>query len=123
MKKGKILDVVLMCLKILLPILIAVPLVFFTYRLVENRISDLQHMGDVHYYSGIGLYIFLSHMVLFAANVILTVIGIIGFIMAKKHTSASAYRRNVMGFRCLALAPLLSQILYVLATLIVTNIG
>lgn len=123
MKKEKIPDGVLLCLKILLPILIAVPLVYFIAGVIECRISDLENIGNEDYFSGTGLYVALSHMVLFVVNVVLTVIGIIGLVVAKKHTSASAHRKNVIAFRCLALAPLGSQLLYFIAILIILKIG
>lgn len=121
MKKDKILNVLLLSLKIILPIFIIVPLVFFSYRLIEGRLSDIANIGNDDYHSGIGLYIFLSHMVLFAANVILTVIGAIGLLIAKKHKSCPAHKKNVITFRCLALAPIGSQLLYVLINFIVMN--
>ncbi len=123
MKKDKILNILLLCLKIVLPVLLIVPLAFFTYRLIENHIYDLAHRGEQHYCGGIGLYVFASHIVLLVANVILTVIGVIGLVIAKKHKSSPAHKKNVITFSCLALSPFVSQLLYVLITLIVLNIG
>lgn len=112
----------LLCLKIILPILILIPLVFLSYRFVEIRMEDLASIGDESYYSGVGLYIFASHILLFIANAILTVMGSIGLIISKKYKSCTIQRQNIITFRCLALAPLGSQILYVLVNLIVINI-
>lgn len=123
MSKDKVKNAVLLCLKIILPILILIPLVFFTYRLIEGHIQDLAERGTEGYFSGMGLYVFLSHMVLFAANAVLTIIGAIGLLIAKKHKTSSAHKKNLITFRCLALSPLGSQILYVLITIIVLNIG
>ena len=75
MKKPKALDILLWCLKIILPILILIPLAFFTYRLIEGHIEDLANVGTEGYHSGMGLYVFASHVVLFAANAVLTIIG------------------------------------------------
>ena len=41
MKKPKALDILLWCLKIILPILILIPLAFFTYRLIEGHIEEI----------------------------------------------------------------------------------
>ena len=123
MKRYKILNVLLLLLKVILPILILIPLVFVSYRLVEARISDIANAGNESYHSGSGLYIFASHTLLFAANGILTIIGGIGWLIAKKYKSSPIYRKNLMTFRCLTFAPLVSQLLYVLIIVIVMNIG
>lgn len=123
MKKRKALDFFLLCLKILLPILISVPLVFFIYRLIEGRIDDIANIGNEGYFSGMGLYVFLSHMVLFVINVVLLVIGCVGLLISKKYTASPVQKRNVITFRCLIFAPIASQFLYVVISLIVLNIG
>ena len=123
MSKDKVKNAVLLCLKIILPILLLIPLAFFTYRLIEGHIEDIANRGTEGYFSGMGLYVFASHVVLFAANAVLTIIGAIGLLIAKKHKASPAHNKNVITFRCLALSPLCSQILYVLITIIVLNIG
>ena len=60
MKKNKALDILLWCLKIILPILILIPLVFLSYRLVEGHLEDLENIGNDGYHSGMGLYIFIT---------------------------------------------------------------
>lgn len=119
MKQLKALDILLLCMKIILPILILIPLVFFSYRLFESRMSDLANIGDDSYHSGTGFYIFVSHMVLFVANVILTIIGCIGLLIAKKYKACPTQKKNMITFRCLALAPVVSQFMYVIVNLIV----
>ena len=123
MKKIKFLDIFLLCLKIILPILILIPLVFFSYRLTEGRMSDIANAGNDDYHSGLGLYIFASHTVLFIVNAILAVIGAIGLLIAKKYKTCPVQRQNIIAFRCLAIAPLCSQMLYVLINMIVMSIG
>ena len=123
MSKDKVKNAVLLCLKIIIPILVIIPLAFFTYRLIEGHIEDIANRGTEGYFSGMGLYVFASHVVLFAANAVLTIIGAIGLLIAKKHKASPAHTKNVITFRCLALSPLGSQILYVLITIIVLNIG
>lgn len=123
MSKDKVKNAVLLCLKIILPILLLIPLAFFTYRLIEGHIEDIANRGTEGYFSGMGLYVFASHVVLFAANAVFTIIGAIGLLIAKTHKASPAHKKSVITFRCLALSPLGSQILYVLITIIVLNIG
>lgn len=123
MKKLKALDILLRCMKIILPILILIPLAFLSYRLVEGHLEDLANIGDDGYHSGMGLYIFASHTLLFAANAILTIVGCIGWVIAKRYKNCPKQRKNIITFRYLALAPLCSQMLYVLINIIVINIG
>ncbi len=123
MKKAKPIDVFLLCLKIILPILVLIPLIFFTYRLTEGRMSDIANAGNDDYHSGLGLYIFASHILLLIANIILTVIGAIGLLIAVKYKTCPIQRKNIMTFRCLVLTPLCSQVLYVLINVIVMSLG
>ena len=123
MKKHIILDILLWCLKIILPILILTVLVFVSYRLVEGHLDDLANRGTEGYHSGMGLYLFASHVLLLAANAVLTLVGIIGLVIAKLYKGASKHRKNVITFIYLSLAPLCSQCLYVLINFIVLNIG
>ena len=122
MKKHIALDILLWCLKILLPILILIPLVFVSYRLVEGRLEDIANIGNEHYHSGLGLYIFASHVLLFLANTILTVIGCIGLVISKIYKSCPIQKKNIITFRCLSLVPVCSQVLYVLINVIVLKI-
>lgn len=123
MKKHRVLDIILLILKIILPILIAIPLVFVSYRLIEGRIEDLKNIGNESYHSGLGLYIFASHVLLLAANAILFVLGGAGLIIAIQYKSCPKRRKNIKAFICLTAAPILSQWLYLLINIIVVNVG
>ncbi len=123
MKKHRALDIILLILKIILPILIAIPLVFVSYRLIEGRIEDLENIGNESYHSGLGLYIFASHVLLLAANAILVFVGGIGLIIAVQYKSCPNRRKNVKSFICLTVAPMLSQWFYALINIIVVNVG
>ena len=112
MKKGTLCDIILLCFKIILPILIAVPLLFFSYRLIENRLFDMAHLGDEHYHSGTGLYFVLSALILLAVNAFCTLLGIVGLVIAVKHKTAPARKKNITFLAILSLAPIGSQILY-----------
>ena len=113
---------VLLCLKILLPILIVIPLAFFSWRLVETRLEDLANMGNNGYHSGTGLYLFASHILLLGANAVLTAVGCIGLLIAKKHKTSPRQKQNVKAFRWLAIAPAISQVIYVAVNAIVMAI-
>lgn len=123
MKKSKYLDIFMLCLKIVLPILVLLPLVFFTYRLIEGRINDIANIGTEGYHSGMGLYIFASHIVLFGVNIVLLILGCIGLLISKKYTSSSIQKKNIITFRCLTIAPIVSQLLYVVINIIVMKVG
>ena len=122
MKKLKILEIFLLCIKILLPILIVIPLGFFSYRLVEGRMEDIANIGNESYHSGMGLYVFASNIVLLGANLVLSLIGLSGWIISKKYKSCPIQKKNIVIFRCLTWGPLCSQLLYILINLIVLNV-
>ena len=123
MKKHRVLDVILLILKIILPILIAIPFVFVSYRLVEGRIEDLENIGNEDYHSGLGLYILASNIILFVTNGVLAVIGGAGLLISVLCRSCLKRRRNIKTFICLSAAPILSCWLYALITIIVVNVG
>ncbi len=112
MKREKLCDIVLLCLKIILPVLIATPLLFFSYRLVEGRLFDVAHLGDEGYFSGMGLYFFLSALLLLGINLFCTALGIVGWVIAHRHKTCPQRRKNLITFRILTFAPIASQILY-----------
>lgn len=123
MKKTKVLDVVLLVLKVLIPVVLLATVVFFSYRLIEGHILDLQHRGEESYHSGMGLYVFASHVVLAGVNAIMLIPCIAGLVIAHKHRGTPARDQNVRTFRALIFTPLLSQVLYFWVSLIVLSIG
>ena len=122
MTKRKLLDGLLLGLKLLLPVLTLIPLVFCSWRLVESRMEDLANMGNKGYHSGTGLYLFASHTLLFGANAVLAIIGGLGLFAAWKHKSCPKHRENMKTFRWLTIAPAISQAAYVLVNLAVMAI-
>lgn len=124
MKQRKFLDVFLLCLKIILPILILIPLLFFSYRLIEGRIFEITHADEqLDPCGGMGLYIFLSHFLLLAVNAVLLIISLIGLVISKKYKASPIHKKNVRAFVWLTLAPIFSQLLYLGVTLITMSIG
>ena len=120
MKQNKVLDILLLCLKIILPALLLIPLAFFTYRLVECRMDDIANAGVEGYHSGMGLYIFASYVLLIAANAVLSLVGGVGLWIAKRYTATPNHSKI---FLCLTLAPMASQVLYTAMIIAVMNIG
>jgi hypothetical protein len=113
MKKGKILDTVLLILKIVLVALLLFPLVFFTYRMIESQLFDLAHLGEPGFHSGTGLLVFASFILLAGMNLILVVLGALGWLTAAK------CKRSTKAFRVLTFAPIASQAAYLLISLLV----
>lgn len=112
MKKATICDVTLTVLKLLLPVLLLLPLAFFSYRLIEGRLFDVAHLGEESYHSGTGLYFFASALLLLGVNLFCTVLGIVGWVIAYRHKTSPRRRENLITFRILTASPALCQILY-----------
>ncbi len=112
MKREKLLDIVLLCFKIILPILILLPLSYFSYGIIEGRLDDVAHLGEEGYFSGMGLYFFLSALLLLGINLFCTALGIVGWVISHRHKTCPQRRKNLITFRILTFSPLLSQILY-----------
>lgn len=123
MKKYKALDVLLLCVKILIVIFLLVPFLFCSYQLIRVALEDLANAGSDGYYSGLGLYLFASHVVLFLINAGLTLMSILGLIIAKKYKRSLIQNKNVLDFKRLTFTPLCCEILYILITVIILNVG
>jgi hypothetical protein len=122
-RKDKILNAILLCLKILVPLLTLIPLAFFTYRMIEGHIEDLANRGNESYFSGMGLYMVASHVLLFAVNAVLAIIAAVGLLIATRRKPCPNHRKNVVTFHYILLTPVASQVLYVLLTVLILNIG
>ena len=123
MKKYKVPDILLLCMRILLPILILIPLIFLSCKLIEVRTEDLANAGNDSYYAGSAFYIFASHVLLFAVYAVLTIVGGIGWIIAKAYKRSLHQRKHVTAFRCLTFAPACAHLLYLAFNLIVMHVG
>ena len=123
MKKHIVLDILLFCLKIILPILISLALATVSYKLVECHMEDLANIGNEGYHSGTGFYLFITHILLICANAVLTLVAVIGLVIAKLYKSTPKHRKNVITFKFLAFAPLCSHFLYVIINFIVASIN
>ncbi|MBO5269728.1 MAG: hypothetical protein J6B77_03010 [Clostridia bacterium] len=122
MNRSRILNVLLLLLEILLLLLILIPLVFFSYRMIEGRIQDLANVGNEDYHSGIGLYLFLTHPLLFFWNAPLALIGVIGTRCARKRAACTGQKHHVTLFRAITFSAMGSQLLYFVMTLVVMNV-
>ena len=122
MKKQKTLEILLLCMKIVLPILIVVPLVFFSVKLAGMHMEDLANIGNPSYHSGTGLYVFASHTILFVCNIVLTAIACVCLVTANKNKASPKRKRHLRFFRYLSMAPAVSQILYMVINVIVMRI-
>ena len=124
MKQRKALDVFLLCLKIILPILLLIPLIFFSYQLIDGRIWELSHIENREPCNpGMTLYAIITHIILLGINIVLLIISLIGLIIAKKYKASPIHKKNVRAFVWLTLAPITNQLLYLIITMIVMNIG
>lgn len=119
MKKIKILDIVLLIVKIFLALLILIPLVFCSYNLIGVLTEDLANVGNEDYHSGTLFYLFASHVILLGANAVLFVIGCICWLISKKNTSAPDRKKHATAFRWLMLAPIASQLVYTIISVVV----
>lgn len=124
MRKIKPLDIFLLFLKILIPILILIPLVFFSYRLIEGRIFEIAEMENKEIRGG-GAFLFaiVSHVLLFVINVVLFIVAGICYLISKKYKATPKHKKNVLTFGRLTLMPIVSQVLYFILILIVLHFG
>ena len=117
------LEILLWILKILIPLAVLLPVVYFSYSLVQGRLEDLANRDTEGYFSGTGLYLFASHILLFAICVGDTLVSAIGLLVASRYRSCPAHVANVRIFRWMLAVPWLTEVFYWLICLIVMQIG
>ena len=112
MTRTKIPDILILILKIVLVIALLLPFAFFTFRLVEGRITDLSRAGKPGYFSGYGLYFFLSMFVLLGVNLALLILTGLGLLAAHLHRTSPRREKHIKFFQRMFIFPVVSQILY-----------
>ncbi len=122
--KNKPLDIVLLIFKILIPLLMIVPLVFFTYLSIVNRIDYLEAIklhGEPpgHY----GMAEFLYALIIFFINLGIFVISAIGLLIAHLFKTSQKREKHKKYFSWMLLAPIADTVLYCLILVLIVNIG
>ena len=114
MKENKLLEFILLFLKIALPIAMIIPVIYFSFDLVEIRIFDLEHAGISGYYSGYGFSLFASSLVLLIMNGVVFLFAGIGLLVAYLYKECPTRKKKIRCSIWLMVAPFLNQLLYFL---------
>lgn len=124
MRNQKALSIFLRILKILLIVAMILPMIFFSYRLIESRISDIQNAGDEGYHSGYGLLFFLTGLVMLIVNgSVFLVCGITLLLLFLSGRKYQGRPKAMTWFSWFAIAPLANQMLYLLIGIVLARIG
>lgn len=118
MKKQKSLDTFVRILSILIPLILGLLLIFFSFLLVLLRIADVKTMGNEGYHSSTGLMLFTSSRFLFFVNI---VTALIIFFIFTFNTHLRYNPKHRKHFKWLMLAPVINQILYAIVWFIASN--
>ena len=122
MLRKRLADVFLFTLKILIPIMILFPIVYFTFHLIDIRITDVANVGNESYHSGFSFYVFASHTILFFVNLCALFVCLVGWIVSKCYRSSPIQKRHLSYFRYSMLSLPLSHVLYFLIHVLVLNL-
>ncbi len=122
--KNKSLDILLLILKIIIPLLMIVPLVFFTYLSIVNRIDYLEAIklyGEPpgHY----GMAEFLYALIVFFINVGVFVITALCLLTAHLFKTSQKRDKHMKFFSWMLLAPIADTVLFSLILILIVNIG
>lgn len=122
--KNKPLDIVLLIFKIIIPILIILPLVFFTYLGIRNRIDYLEAIklyGEQpgHY----GMAEFLMALILAFINLCVFILTAICLLIAHLFKSSQKRAEHKKFFSWMLLAPVADTVLYSIILILIVNIG
>lgn len=122
--KNKPLDIVLLVFKILVPILIIVPLIYFTGLSIVNRIDVLEFIkihGEPP--GNNGMAEFLSAILIAFINFCLFIINAICLLTAILFKSSQKRDKHIFHFSVMLFAPCVATILYCVILVLIFNIG
>lgn len=122
--KNKPLDIVLLIFKIIIPLLLIVPFIFFTYLSIVNRIDYLEVIklyGEPpgHY----GMAEFMYALLTIFINVGVFVISAICLLTAFLFKSSKKRDKHIFYFSVMLFAPNVATILYCVILVLIFNIG
>ncbi len=122
--KNKSLDIVLLIFKILIPLLVIVPLVFFTYLSIVNRIDYLEVIkmhGEPPGHYGMAEFLYALLTVFINAGVF--VITAICLLIAHLSKSSQKREKHKKYFSWMLLAPIADTVTFILILILIINIG
>ncbi len=122
--KNKPLDIVLLIFKILIPLLMIVPLVFFTYLSIINRIDYLEAIklyGEPPGHYGMAEFLYALLTVFINAGVF--VITSICLLIAHLSKSSQKREKHKKYFAWMLLAPIAVTVLFFIIIILILNIG
>ncbi len=122
--KNKPLDIVLFVFKILVPLLVIIPLVYFSCLSIVNRIDFLEQIkihGEPPGHYGMGE--FLSAMLIAFINFCLIIINAICLLTAFLFKSSHKRDKHIFYFSVMLVAPNVATILYCVILVLIFSIG
>lgn len=123
MKGNKALEIVLLILKILIPVVLIVPLIFFSYRMVDMQMEHLEHAVHHDACGGMGLFLFAALAFNLAVIVLALALNIIGLLIACAYKSSPKHKKHIIYFACMFASPVVQIGCYLAISAIVTSIG
>lgn len=112
--KTRILDILLLIFKILLPISLVLITVLFTKELVDAHYEDLKHVGENVYIQTYGLSFASLVIVGIMFNGIVSLISLIFLIVSIIYKSSAKRKANIIYFILFLFIPVLNELLFVL---------
>ncbi len=122
--KNKPLDIVLLIFKIIIPLLMIVPLVFFTYLSIVNRIDYLETIkiyGEPPGHYGMAEFVYALLTVFINAGVF--VFTAICLLIAHLSKSLQKREKHKKYFSWMLLAPIADTVIFSLILILIVNIG
>lgn len=122
--KTKPIDIIFLILKIIIPLLMIVPLIFFTYLSIVNHIDYLEAIklyGEPpgHY----GMAEFLYALIICFINFGVFIITAICLLTAHLSKSSQKREKHKKHFSWMLLAPIADTVIFVLILVLIVNIG
>ena len=110
--KTRILDILLLIFKILLPISLVLITILFTKELVDAHYEDLKHVGENAYIQTYGLSFAPLMIVGIMFNGIVSLISLIFLIVSIIYKSSTKRKANIIYFILFLFIPILNELLF-----------
>jgi hypothetical protein len=116
MKSNKVLDVIVLILKILVVLAIVFSVAatgFFSFRLVQSFCFDWENANDEGYHSGTGLYIFVTAFLTAAVSAGILFLNTIGMLISCFYKRCPKRKKHLKFFGFCYIAPVMFHLLYI----------
>ena len=117
----KALKIIFTVLKYLITVILVGTLFWFSYKLVDSRLSDLANADVPNRMEAFGLTLLFASLILAIINGVALVLSLISFIIIKINRKLRKVKKLTIWYIVLMVAPVVNMLIFVLIAIIMKN--